>query len=357
MTLGLTLAIWLSQSLRFVDLIVNKGLPVPTFLYLASLLLPRFLTIVLPIAIFCAVLFIYNRLSNDSELVVMRAVGLGQAELARPALLVACAVTVILYSLSLYLLPVSYRAFKDLYTNLRDEHYSLVLQEGKFQELVKGVTVYIRERDRNGVLAGIVVHDSRDQDRPVTYMAETGALLAEADAVPRVVLIKGNRQSIDRKTKRLSILYFDRYTVEIDLKRAATGTRWREPRERFINELFFPDDSPNDRQFAKQLKAEGHQRVVGPLLAVTMTLIALACLLYGDFNRRGQIGRVVLAIMLTILVQAASLGLQNMAAKHSMAVPFMYLVVVGPMFLCGFIMSRRPRPARGLPPADALAPG
>ena len=66
-TVGLTLAIWLSQSLRFVDLIVNKGLPVVTFLYLALLLLPRFLTIVLPIALFCATLFTYNKLMNDSE--------------------------------------------------------------------------------------------------------------------------------------------------------------------------------------------------------------------------------------------------------------------------------------------------
>ena len=31
-TLCLTLAIWLTQSLRFVDLIVNRGLPLTTYL-------------------------------------------------------------------------------------------------------------------------------------------------------------------------------------------------------------------------------------------------------------------------------------------------------------------------------------
>ena len=48
----LCFAIWLTQSLRLVDLIVNRGLPLSMFLFMASLLLPRFLTIVLPIAVF-----------------------------------------------------------------------------------------------------------------------------------------------------------------------------------------------------------------------------------------------------------------------------------------------------------------
>ena len=39
-TLGLTLAIWLSQSLRWISYIVNRGLPASTFLYLIGLLLP-----------------------------------------------------------------------------------------------------------------------------------------------------------------------------------------------------------------------------------------------------------------------------------------------------------------------------
>ncbi len=59
-TLCLTLAIWLTQSLRFVDLIVNRGLPVVEFLYLSMLLLPRFLVVVLPVALFASVLFTYN---------------------------------------------------------------------------------------------------------------------------------------------------------------------------------------------------------------------------------------------------------------------------------------------------------
>src|SRR5690242_19661463 len=81
-TAALSAAIWLAQSLRLIDLIVNRGLTLDVFLYLALLILPRFLDIVLPIGVFIAILFTYNKLLAESEIVVMRAAGMSQLGLA-----------------------------------------------------------------------------------------------------------------------------------------------------------------------------------------------------------------------------------------------------------------------------------
>src|ERR1700681_3391619 len=86
---ALTAAVWLAQSLRLVDLIINRGLSAEMFLYLVLLILPRFLNIVVPIGAFIAVLFVFNRLTTESELVVMRAAGLGPMTLARPVFMLA----------------------------------------------------------------------------------------------------------------------------------------------------------------------------------------------------------------------------------------------------------------------------
>ena len=114
-TAALSAAIWLAQSLRLIDLIVNRGLSTEIFLYLALLILPRFLDIVLPIGVFIAVLFTFNRLTAESELVVMRSAGLSHLALAKPVLILAGIAFVILMSLSAYFLPASNRAFKDLH--------------------------------------------------------------------------------------------------------------------------------------------------------------------------------------------------------------------------------------------------
>src|SRR5471032_1469710 len=46
---GLTALIWLTQSLRFIDLVVNRGLSLLVFLQLTSLLIPSFIAVILPI--------------------------------------------------------------------------------------------------------------------------------------------------------------------------------------------------------------------------------------------------------------------------------------------------------------------
>ena len=132
-TVALACAIWLTQSLRFVELIVNRGLSLGTFLYLTVLLLPTFLTVVLPIALFSALLFIYNRLTMDSELVVMRAVGVSPLRLAWPALALAFAVTAICYAMNLYFVPASYRQFKDLEFTIRNDYSARPVAGGGVQ--------------------------------------------------------------------------------------------------------------------------------------------------------------------------------------------------------------------------------
>src|ERR1700693_581906 len=149
-TAALSAAIWLAQSLRLVDLIVNRGLSVEFFVYLALLILPRFLNIVVPIGAFIAVLFVFNRLTSESELVVMRAAGLGPLVLARPVFILAGLGFVAMMSLSAYFLPASNREFKDLQFEIRNRFVSALLQEGAFTTVSDKLTIYIGGPRRRG---------------------------------------------------------------------------------------------------------------------------------------------------------------------------------------------------------------
>src|SRR5947208_3338985 len=67
-TAALSAALWLAQSLRLVDLIVNRGLAAEVFLYLAMLILPRFIGVVLPTGAFFAALVVVSNPRSESEL-------------------------------------------------------------------------------------------------------------------------------------------------------------------------------------------------------------------------------------------------------------------------------------------------
>lgn len=137
-TVTLTGVVWLTQSLRFVEMIINRGLSAPLFLYFTMLLLPTFLGVILPIALFISVVFVYNRLLIDGELVVLRAGGCSQFALSKPALILAGLITIACYALTIYLIPASHRTFKDMQYTLRDAHPTVLLQEGVFSNVMSG---------------------------------------------------------------------------------------------------------------------------------------------------------------------------------------------------------------------------
>lgn len=192
-TVSLACVMWLSQSLRYVEMVVTRGLSAGVFIYFTMLLLPTVLAVVVPIALFVAVLFVYSKLTTDSELVVMRALGFSQLRLARPALVLAVLCAVLSYALAIWLMPASYRAFKDLQHTIKTSYSGVLIQEGVFNPLLVGVTVYVRNRTFDGELLGIIVHDDRVPSRPVTMMAERGVLVSGPTG-PRVVMTNGNRQ-------------------------------------------------------------------------------------------------------------------------------------------------------------------
>ncbi|MDX2104694.1 MAG: LPS export ABC transporter permease LptF [Alphaproteobacteria bacterium] len=324
---SLGLAIWLTQSLRFVDWIVNRGLPISTFLTIAALTMPLFLSAIIPISCFAAVLFTYNKLAGDSELVVMRASGVGPARLMAPAISLAVIVAGIGWLLNLYLLPTAYGQFKDLQWQIRNSFASILIQEGVFTPIDDRMVIFVREQSSAGELLGLMVHDSREPDRTITLVAERGALVSSAEG-PRVVMVNGNRQELDTRDGRISFLFFDRYTITLDAAaNAAVGIRQRDATERFLWELLDPAD-PVDTRTRGVFRAEGHSRLANPLYTIVFTVIALAALLGGSFSRRGQSLRMVGAVAAVVALQALAIGLTNLAGRNAGLIPLLYLVPV-----------------------------
>jgi lipopolysaccharide export system permease protein len=346
-TLALTMAVWLSQSLRFLDFIVNRGLPVSDFLALMSLMLPRFFGVVLPIATFVAVLFVYNKLANESELAVMRAAGLSQWQVAKPGVILAVGLTGVVYAVSLYFFPASYREFKDLQYDMRHNYASVLLQEGVFNAFGNDLTIYVRARTGDGALRGVMVHDARE-DPAVTLLAERGAIV-ETDAGPRVLLIHGSRQSVDEGEDKLSMLYFDRYTVDIEQLQRSIANRWRQPEERYLQHLLWPRDTERDQRYANELIAEGHRRLQYPLYTLAFAFIGLASILAGEFSRHGQAKRIGLAVAAVAALQAGQLALVDLAIGNLALAPLGYVIAGLATTVPLIILLRHPRRRSGSP--------
>ncbi len=327
-TLTLTGVIWLTQSLRFIDRIVNNNLAFSDFFYLTILVLPNIIAIILPVAAFCATLYAFNRLVVDSEIVVLSAAGFSRLALARPALYISAIVMLAMYAILLYLMPLGSRTLRETQYQFRNDLAGMAILEGVFNTPTANLTVYVRERDTNGDMIGVLVHDNRDTAQPITMMAERATLVRTPQG-PRLYMVNGNRQQISADRQSLSLLYFDNYSLDLESYAQKEAQGWREPSERYLNQLFWPDlSNADDRANYGKLIVEGHRRLVTPLYAPALILIAIASVIGGEFNRRGQGQRLAVGAAVAILLQVLSLGVTQLATKAAILIPLMYATPV-----------------------------
>lgn len=330
--LTLTVVIWLTQSLKILEMIANSDAPAGLFFKLVSLSLPKFLEIIFPLSLVISVIFVYNKMIMENEMVVMRSCGFDQYALAKPALALAGILTVILLVMTTWLSPRSYTEMQILRQNVRAEYSSFLLREGVFNTFGKDMTVYLRARDNDGSLLGLMIHDGRDRKKPpVTVTAKKGRIDIH-NGIPALIVYDGIRQQMDPASNTLSKLSFMQYMIEVTGFEEGAETRWRNAKERTLWELLHPDmTDKTDRKNAAAFYAEAHHRIVSPFNALGFILIALSSILLSPFSRRGQTKKISLAICLIIGLEAANLALMGATKKHIEAIPLLYIATFVPI--------------------------
>jgi lipopolysaccharide export system permease protein len=322
----LTCVIWLSQSLRLLDLVINRNQSAPTFIYLTILILPQLLVIILPLAYFAGTLQSLHRLNSESELVVMQAAGYSRAQLMVPVLLSAAAVMVLTYVCALWLMPFCQRTMKAQELDIRADLGAAILNEGQFNTPVQGLTVFIRALDADGQIHGILVHDNRKVERPITYLAESG-LLAQTNGGGRLIMKDGTIEQSSKSGAQLSMLKFQRYTFDLDQFAGPQQDVDLDTSERYLSELLWPKvgKDPGGR-LRKRYLAEANNRLAAPLYCLAFAMIALAAVARGRGGRGAYALRLTVASLFAAAIRIVGYGLQGAAARNASLNIVMYLL-------------------------------
>jgi lipopolysaccharide export system permease protein len=344
MTLLMTGVIWLTQILPLLDLVINRGQSAFTFLYLILLIMPTPLSLILPVAFFAAALITLQRLSNDSELVVMASAGYSLRQLAVPVLLAAAVVTALTYACLLYLAPAGQRALRDKVLDIRADIAGALLNEGEFNTPARGLTVFIRRLGANGDIRGILVHDNREKDRPVTYIAERG-ILAQTPLGTRLIMLDGTVEQSASGGKQLSVLRFQRDTIDLDQFAGPARATLRKTSERFLGELLWPAPAPGlTPRIRHQLLAEAHNRLSQPLYCIAFALIAMAAVLRGRRQRGPVAMRLLIAAFAATGLRIAGYGVQGAAqGTPALIVTFYLIPLIGAAGAILVLMGYSPR--------------
>ena len=302
---SLTAVIWVTQALRDIDLMTSQGQNILVFVGITGLIVPLLILVIAPIALLIAAAHILNKLSTDSEIIVMNAAGMSPWFLFRAFMSAAIVVSIIVMAISAYFAPKGLRMLRDWLTEVRANVVSTVLQPGRFTSIETGVTIHVRERKSNGQMVGIFLDDRRNPNERMTVLSETGELI-DNDNGTYLVLQKGvmQRQQVGKHDPAMVV--FDRYAFDLSQFAGGAQSVKYSIRERYLWQLMFPD--PKDSFYVEQpgqFRAELHDRLVAPLYPLAFVVIAFAYLGAPRTNRQsrtlsmlGAIGAVALLRLL-----------------------------------------------------------
>lgn len=275
----LTSAIWMTQALRDLDLITSQGQSILTFVGITSLVIPSLILVLAPVSLVIAIVYVLNKLTTDSEIIVMNAAGMAPWRLVRPYLAASVVVSILVGLTAAYLSPKCLRELRRMATEIRVDVVANIVQAGRFTTIERNLVFYLRERQPDGILLGIFINDRRNPQEEITVLAEQGEIV-ESDTGSYILLGNGSLQRHEAGQRDPAIVHFDRYAFDLSQFAGRTGTTNLSPREMFVWELFDPPVANRDSGHASpgQFRAELHDRIVAPLYPIVFTLIVFALL-------------------------------------------------------------------------------
>lgn len=195
------------QALRLTEWVLIHGVELSSISEMMFYLSISFLPIIFPMSLLFSILLTYGRLSQDAEITAFKSIGLSMNSLLAPALAFGLAVCLLSAHTSFELAPWGNRQFELLIHKLGSSKASVTINEGKFSEGFFNLVVYANEVDsKQGVLKNVFIYDERNENAPVTIIADKGQILQRDTQDAKIAslrLIDGaiHRTSGERHTK------------------------------------------------------------------------------------------------------------------------------------------------------------
>ena len=343
---------WLFQTIRILEVVINRGAPISEFLLMSVTVIPLWLTIAVPIGAFVAVTWVFHRAVADRELLVMQASGRSAFQLARAPVGLGILLTFLLALNSTILLPMSFGVYKQVQFKVRNSIPTVMLQDDVFIDVVEGMTMLIGEKFNDGLARDIFIHDERTEGKIITLTARVGKFI-ERDGLPAVLLQDGERMELGSDEEAGAKLLFDTHTVTMAPQGRKEATRMPiDMNEDSITNLLDTAKSPSPAYINQRL-AEGHYRIVSPALALVLVLTASCGVLYGQIRRSTWSRRTTISFCATMFFIGAVMSARSLVTAVPAAVPLLYASVIIPGIfmltmlvlpsLNGFQTSREPR--------------
>lgn len=285
MALGLvifTLALFMGQLLKLVELVINKGVPIADILLLFSSMLPTFLVLTLPLSFLLGAMAALGRLSADNEILALKACGTSLHQIALPVLALGLVVSIVTGILTMAIRPASEDFFHRQLFHIASSRANIGIEPRIFNDEFEGVVLYANEIDeRSGVMRGVFISDERQDALPAIILADSGRVLSNPDTLTMTLHLENGtiQRQGDKAGGDFHVLGFTGYDLNLDLGRSslASDQPRKDRKSMSMAELYRAthDAGAADSSGNRKLLAEYHRRLALPFAPLLFALLGV----------------------------------------------------------------------------------
>ncbi len=329
------------RLVRMLDVTLGKKNSVGIVFEMLAYLVPHYLGIALPAALFIGLLFGFNSLSRNSELDAFMAAGVGLHQLARPVMLIAAVFTLMAILIIGWVQPQARYAFRAIMHTVQNVEIFFLAEAGVFMQVGNRTFILDKLSRSNNKFERIFLFEDKKTGESTT-LTSTGGKLVQHEGDPRSILrlrdghrlhIEGSVQKAD-KTKALPPHIVGEFNnIDTPIGRIM-GTQFRargkDHRELTLLELFNRMDNPPKGTPPGNISTEIHKRVVTILSIMILPILAIP---FSIGRRRGHRGyRFALAVIILVayheILERGALATQlgNASAWFAIWLPFIVLL-------------------------------
>lgn len=349
LTLAVVLvALLLERLLRIVDLVTTQGAPVSTIFELILYLIPHYLGLAVPAALFLGVLVGIRQLWTGSEIAALWASGIGLNRLLPVLLGLAVALAAFDFVNVGYLQPHARYAYHALVHRLSQESVGFGLEEGVFRQKGGDIVLRAEHIEDGGRRLRRVFGRQASDGRVLTMSARTADVFRAADTGDLVVRMQDGTLVQDRPGRAPAALSFTSYDWVVPIGEPQPyGPRGQGERELTLPELAAARGSPPAEATASEVSAELHVRLIHPLSLIVLAVLAVPMGLLGS-GRTGRAYGFIVGLFLVVLYEKVLSFGESFVAVGSMS-PWLALWLPLAVFalLSGGLLLRAARGGTG----------
>ncbi|MGB6835524.1 MAG: LPS export ABC transporter permease LptF [Candidatus Acidiferrum sp.] len=291
-----TFVFFVPKLVQLMELFVRHTGSGAQILELFLCIFPAVFTFTLPMAVLIGVLLGLGRMSADSEIIALTALGIGRRRILLPVGVLAAAGAIVTLCMTIWLGPISVRKYRTLEADLVASQISFAVQPRVFDERFPKIVLYVNDVSASGThWHGVFLAEAEGENGSQLTLAEDAIVVAEPKEGKLELHLQGGT------THEFSREDPDHYSVtafgQSDWPIAVNGLVSQQPRqvsntERSLRELAATRDAG-----WLEARVEFHRRLAFPVACLVFALIGVPI---GAQPRRG--GRAAGSLIAVILI-------------------------------------------------------